>query len=117
MNASEEEEDRVGASSCGVAEVDGVKSEECYEHEDDEESNERAEEMHDRKLFSQPDETHLGECPLCFLPLPIDRSKSMFRTCCSEIICMGCLYANLMSNKHDKVKAGSCPFCREPAVS
>jgi TPR repeat protein len=39
----------------------------------------------------------------------------MFLTCCSETICQGCIYANFMANKHDKVKALSCPFCREPA--
>jgi len=115
-NAAEEEEDRVGAS-CGVAEVDGVKSEECSEHE--EESNERADEIHDKKLFTQPDETHLGECPLCFLPLSIDRSKTVFRTCCSETVCMGCVVANvrvcLVNNINDKEKALKCPFCREVA--
>ena len=94
MTAAEEEEDRVG-TSYGVAEVDGgVKSEECSEH--DEEFN--IADLHDRKLFTQPDETHLGECPLCFLPLPIDKNKSVFRTCCSEIICKGCVVANIMSN-------------------
>jgi hypothetical protein len=107
-NAAEEEDDRVGAS-CGV---DGVISEECSEH--DEESNERADELHDKKLFTQPEGTHRGECPICFLPLPIDRKKSMFYSCCSEIICKGCIYANTMNNKHDIVKAKRCPFCREP---
>ncbi len=110
MSNAAEEEDGVGASY-GVAEVNGVKSEECSEHE---ECN-SADELHDRKLFTQPDETHLGDCPLCFLPLPIDGSKSMFRTCCSEVICMGCVYANFMNNLHDRVKAKRCPFCREPA--
>jgi len=98
-NATEEEDERV--ASCGI-ELDNMKLEEC-EH------------MHDKKLFTQPDETHLGECPLCFLPLPIDQGKSAFKTCCSESICKGCVYANMMANMHDKVKAGSCPFCREPA--
>jgi TPR repeat protein len=40
----------------------------------------------------------------------------MYYPCCSEIICKGCIYANMMSNKHDIVKAGSCPFCRAPAA-
>ena len=77
-----------------------------------------AELHHDDTLFSQPEGTHLGECPICFLPLPIEPQKSLFKTCCSEIICQGCRYANIMSNKHDEIKACSCPFCREePAVS
>ena len=110
-NAAEEEDDRAGAS-CGVGEVDGVKSEECSEH--DEEFN-SVDELHDKKLFTQPDETHLGDCPLCFLPLPIDPKKSSFWSCCSEVFCMGCLYANAMSSIHDRAKALRCPFCREPA--
>ena len=39
----------------------------------------------------------------------------MFKTCCSNLICKGCVVANILSNKHDRVKAGRCPFCREPA--
>jgi tetratricopeptide (TPR) repeat protein len=110
-NAAEEVDDRAGAS-CGVGEVDGVKSEECSEHDEEFDS---ADELHDRKLFTQPDETHEGECPLCCLPLPIDPTKSLFYTCCSQTICMGCVYANFTNNLHDRVKAQSCPFCREPA--
>ena len=91
-NAGEEEDERVGAS-CGK--VDDVKSEA------------------DRKLFTQPDGSHLGECPLCFLPLPLDPQKSMFHTCCSEVFCKGCVYANCMSNINDLEKARRCPFCRE----
>ncbi len=94
--------------------VDDIKSEECY-YEHGEECNERADELHDRKLFTHPDGSHLGECPLCFLPLPIDRDKYVFWPCCSEIICHGCLYAHCMSNLNDHAKARRCPFCREEA--
>jgi tetratricopeptide (TPR) repeat protein len=78
---------------------------------------ERAELHDDDTLFSQPEGTHLGECPLCFLPMPIDNRKSFFKTCCSETICEGCVYADLMSNIHDEIdemKTRRCPFCREP---
>ena len=69
----------------------------------------------DDTLFSQPESTHLGECPLCFLPLHIDQQKSLFHTCCREIICMGCVVANYRSNKNDRMKVLRCPFCREVA--
>jgi hypothetical protein len=75
----------------------------------------RAAGIRDEILFRQPDETHLGECPICFLPMPIDSDKSMFWTCCSEIICMGCVYANYKINRYDEIKARSCPFCRTPS--
>ncbi len=55
--------------------------------------------------------------PPLLLALPIDVKKSRFYFCCSNLICNGCLYANIKSNKHDRDKAGSCPFCREPASS
>src|SRR5210317_429484 len=113
-------------ANCGAAEaeVDDIKLEECTdcdlvkycsdkcreEHRElhGEECKNRKAELHDRKLMQQPEETHLGECPLCFLPMPIDADKSTFYPCCSEMICQGCDYANDMSNGGD-----NCPFCRE----
>ena len=68
----------------------------------------------DDTLFSQPEGNHLGECPICFLPLPLDTRKSVLKSCCSSVICKGCIYANFKSNIHDKEKAIRCPFCREP---
>ena len=126
-----EAEADVCCANCGIAGVDEIKLEDCdgcdlvkycsdkcrEEHREkhEEECRKRKEGLHERKLFSQPDETHLGACPLCFLPMPLDVDKSMFRTCCSEVICMGCVVANIMANKHNEVKARRCPFCREVA--
>ena len=120
-------------ANCGAAEIDDVKLEECggcdlvkycsdgcrelHRPEHVGECKRRAKELHNRKLFTQPDETHLGECPLCFLPLPIDPQKSAFLSCCSETVCNGCVDAHCMANKHDRVKAERCPFCREPGAS
>jgi TPR repeat protein len=69
-------------------------------------------ELRDDRLFRQPDESYLGECPICFLPLPLDAHTLM--PCCSKHICDGCVFANIMSNMTDKVKAESCMLCREP---
>jgi hypothetical protein len=71
-------------------------------------------ELHDKELFTQPDESYPGECPICFLPMPVDPKKALFKTCCSALICMGCVYADLKRNAHDKEKALRCQFCREP---
>jgi len=55
----------------------------------------------------------MGECPICCLPLPIDASKSTAMTCCSKIICNGCLYVN--SKRELEAGLGHrCAFCREP---
>ena len=78
-------------------------------------SKRRAAGLHDdADLFRQPRSTYLGECPICFLPMPLDGEKWSFWPCCSRNFCKGCIYANYISNKHDRMKAWSCPFCREP---
>jgi len=72
-------------------------------------------EMHDKQLFTQPDISYHGECPICFLPLPIDPRKSTLMGCCSKLICKGCDYVN----KKREVEQGlelRCAFCREPSA-
>ncbi|KAK1734131.1 hypothetical protein QTG54_015134 [Skeletonema marinoi] len=32
----------------------------------------RAAEIRDELLFKQPESTHLGDCPICMIPLPLD---------------------------------------------
>jgi tetratricopeptide (TPR) repeat protein len=73
-----------------------------------EECRKRKAELHDKKLFTQPNETHLGECPLCLLPMPLDPQKTTIYPCCSKIVCDGCEYAHYKSGGSDR-----CPFCRE----
>ena len=132
MSNAVETADDIVCANCGIAEVDDINLEDCddcdlvkycsdkcredHREQHEEECKERKALLHDRKLFTQPDETHLGECPLCFLPLPIDLRKSAFLSCCSQIVCLGCMYANMISNKHDLEKARRCSFCREPVA-
>ena len=118
MSATETEEGEAGEARaaenvcawCGIAAVDNITLEDCdgcdlvkycgdkcrEEHRErhDEECKRRAQQLHDKKLFRQPDGTHLGECPLCFLPMPLHPSKSTFKSCCSKHICDGCEYPN-----------------------
>jgi hypothetical protein len=115
-------------ANCGVAEVDDIQLMDCdgcyrvkycgdkckEEHREhhEEECEKWAAELHDRKLFRQPDGGFLGECPLCFFPMPLDPTKFSFYPCCSKNICNGCYYAYIKS------KGGlNCPFCREPTAS
>jgi TPR repeat protein len=125
MSSEAEAEADICCANCGAAEVDDIELEECndcdlvkycsdkcredHREQHEEECKNWVKELHDKKLFEQPDETHRGDCPLCFLPLPLDRKKSIFYTCCSESICKGCAYANHLSNGNSR-----CPFCREP---
>ena len=124
-------ETNICCANCGIAGVDNIKlldectdcdlvkycSDKCrddHREEHEEECKNRFKELHDRKLFAQPKDNYLGECTLCFLPLPLDLKKSAFYSCCSSLICKGCVYANISRNKHSN--AWRCPFCREPSV-
>eukprot|EP00984_Skeletonema_dohrnii_P022631 scaffold11731_cov74-Skeletonema_dohrnii-CCMP3373.AAC.2 len=110
-------------ASCGIAEVDDIKLTTCdancklvrycsvacqRDHLPIHEATckKRVAELRDELLFAQPKSSHLGECPICFLPLPLDgRGKIMMKSCCSKVICDGCWYA----------MKRTCPFCRHPA--
>ena len=102
---------------CGIAQVDDIKLEGCdgcqsvsycsdicqgnHREQHKEGCKRIAAELHDRNLFEQPEESHLGECPICFFPLSLDMAKS----------CDGCCYAGYISDG-----GYNCPFCREPHV-
>eukprot|EP00986_Skeletonema_menzelii_P013595 scaffold8066_cov147-Skeletonema_menzelii.AAC.4 len=108
---------------CGIAEVDDIKlvpcddcdlvrycSNECqktHKSEHEQACKKRAAELREEILFKQPERIHLGDCPICCLPLPLDRTKSSMYTCCSKMICDGC---NRASQTRDYYK---CPFCRK----
>ena len=112
-------------ANCGVAEVDAIQLEECdgcdlvkycsdkcrgeHREQHEEECKKRAKELHDKKLFRQPDISHRGECPICFLPMPL--GKAAFYPCCCKVICDGCVYVHHVQNGSE-----TCAFCREPMV-
>ena len=136
MREGEENEEAVGTSSssccasCGIAEVDDIKlkdcdgcdlvrycSDECREDhssEHEEDCKKRAAELRDELLFKQPEGSHLGDCPICSLPLPLDNMKCTMYYCCSKVVCKGCEYAN-DTRETEMRRVPSCPFCREPA--
>jgi len=115
-------------ASCGIAEIDDIKLKECndcdlvrycsdkcqQEHRPQHElrCKERAAELRDEILFRQPDGTHLGDCPICFLPLSIDPTKSSQQSCCSKTICAGCAYTNYLRQREARLDR-KCPFCRK----
>ena len=118
-------------ASCGIVAIDNIKLELCdggcglvkYCHNDccqtnhreqhEDECKKRLAEMHDKDLFTQPDISYLGECPICFLPLPNGQRKSTFMPCCSKHICNGCHYAN-QKREFEQGLEHRCAFCREP---
>ena len=124
---SEEAEEKCCAS-CGIAEVDDIKLTECdgcdlarycsdecqANHRPDHESEckERAAELRDEIVFKQPESTHLGDCPICCVPLPIDEEKSILYTCCCRLICKGCDYTNRLRQYEQNIRL-TCAFCRQ----
>ena len=128
INAAESKEADEVCASCGIAPVDDIKLKICnggcdlvkycsntcqenHREQHEEDCKKRKAEIRDKELFEQPEETHLGECPICFLPLSLDPDKSSFYSCCCKSACNGCSYADCMNNRRNK-----CPFCREPVL-
>ncbi len=118
-------------ASCGIAEVDEIKLKKCndcdlihycsdtcqQEHRPEHEAKckERAAELRDELLFRQPESTHLGDCPICCLPLvfTIQQNQITMFSCCSKVICNGCNFSNIVREAEGQLKA-ACPFCRHP---
>ena len=76
----------------------------------------RLAELHDGELFTQPDSSHMGECPLCCLPLPIDMTESTLSSCCCKSICKGCFFSNQLREVEGGLEH-RCAFCREPVLN
>jgi len=120
----------VCCASCVKSEVDDIKLKECNDcdlvrycsdscQQDHRPKHvhackKRAAELRDEKLFRQPESNHLGDCPICFLPLPLGHQKSVMQSCCGKIICMGCDYANTLVHQREARLQQTCPFCRHP---
>jgi tetratricopeptide (TPR) repeat protein len=124
MSSSEADE---VCASCGKAAVDDVKLKRCacnlvkycsiecqknHRPQHKKACKKRLAELREDQLFTQPDESHLGECPLCCLALPLDGTKLKMMACCSKIICKGCALANVLRVAKQGLEQ-RCPFCRE----
>jgi len=70
-------------------------------------------EIRDDSLFTQPDESYLGECPICCLPLSLAAKKYTINSCCCKYICDGCCHANMKREREQGLEM-RCPYCREP---
>jgi tetratricopeptide (TPR) repeat protein len=92
-----------------------VKCQREHRKQHKKECKKRAAELRDEHLFKQPESTNLGDCPICFLPLPLDTTKSSFMECCGKLICNGCEYANSIREFEGRSLEDNCPFCRHPA--
>ncbi len=113
-------------ASCGITENDDIKLKNCAacylvrycsvqcqrEHRSKHKRacRKRAAELHDEILFKQPEGSHMGDCPICILPLPLGQNRVM--GCCSNLICSGCYYTNQKREIEQRLDP-KCPFCRQ----
>ena len=100
-------------TACYLVKYCGIKCQKKHRPQHKRACKQRAAELRDELLFKQPESCHLGDCPICYLPLPIEPRQSTMMVCCCKLICNGCDFAN----KEREVEANlefKCPFCRCP---
>ena len=103
-------------TACHLVRYCSVKCQKDHRPKHKKECKKRAAELKDEILFKQPESTHLGDCPICSLPLPLNISKSGMQSCCCKIICVGCNYVNQKREYEGKLQH-KCPFCRKAVPS
>ena len=117
-NCSKAEADDIKLSRCTACKMVKYCCRECqvaHRPQHKKACKKRAAELFDEELFK--DHPDSEECPICMLRLPIDRSHSELQVCCGNLLCMGCLHAQI---KEDVKKGkrwddvGLCAFCRAP---
>ncbi|KAK1739982.1 hypothetical protein QTG54_008932 [Skeletonema marinoi] len=121
VSDEDESDNMICCAACGVAENENIRLKKCNAcksvrycsvqcQKDHMPQHKRAckklvAELRDEILFKQPESTHLGDCPICCLPLPIDDDKYIMMACCSKMICNGCNYANRMRELEGTAKS------------
>ena len=99
-------------TACHLVRYCGVKCQKEHKPQHKRACKKRAAELRDEILFKQPESSHMGDCPICCLPLSIGNNKtSTLMTCCSNMICIGCSYTNAMREIRGSLDQ-RCPFCR-----
>ena len=102
-------------TACHLVQYCSVKCQKDHWKQHKKECKKRAAELKDEILFKQPESSHLGDCPICCLPIPIDVKKSTLYPCCCKLICNGCNIAN--QNREIKGRhQNKCLFCRKAAA-
>jgi tetratricopeptide (TPR) repeat protein len=99
-------------TACKSVRYCGVECQKNHRPQHKRKCKKRAAELRDELLFKQPESTHLGDCPICMIPLPLDPENSAFLSCCGKVACNGCAHANMKRELQDKL-VEKCPFCRK----
>ena len=104
-------------TACYLVKYCGVECQRNHRPEHKGECKRRAAKLKDELLFKQPKSSHLGDCPICLFPIPLDtiQGDAGYTTysCCSKVVCTGCIHANVLREFEGRLTP-SCPFCRRP---
>jgi len=117
-NCGKGEEESSKLKNCNACKMVKYCSRECqiaHRPQHKKECKKRAAELHDKELFKQPPPQLFGDCPICFVRLPLLMTGSKYMTCCGKFICSGCIHAPVyddQGNEVDNDKQNECPFCR-----
>jgi tetratricopeptide (TPR) repeat protein len=120
--------DMIFCAACGVEECDDITLKTCtacksvrycsvkcqknHRPQHKRACKKRAAELRDELLLKQPESTHLGDCPICMIPLPLEPENCTLNTCCGKMVCNGCAHANKIREFQAKLEE-KCPFCRK----
>ena len=102
-------------TGCHLVRYCGVICQKEHRPKHKKECKRRAAELRDEILFKQPESSDVGDCPICCLPIPLDKNSSSTTStmmpCCGKGICSGCFYANLKREAEGNLDR-KCLFCR-----
>jgi len=113
-NCGKAEEESHKLKACTACKMVKYCNRECqiaHRPQHKKECKRRAAELYDIELFKQPPSQH-GDCPICFLRLPLLETGRTYYACCGKVICSGCTYAPVYDNQGNEVDNEKCPFCR-----
>merc|ERR1719491_708782 len=105
-------------TACFLVKYCSVQCQKTDRKQHKKECRKRAAELKDEQIFKEvPHER--GECPVCMLPMPLNREEGRYMSCCAASICSGCYDGAFLYSKFESPNDLPYPFCRaaEPSSS
>lgn len=99
-------------AACRLVKYCNVTCQKAHRPKHKKECRRRAAKLNDEELFK---DTPKEDCPVCFLPMPLEEGEKTHQPCCGKVVCSGCIYGVHERVREEKdPKLGFCPFCRTP---
>ncbi|KAL7540101.1 hypothetical protein ACHAXR_009879 [Thalassiosira sp. AJA248-18] len=94
-------------TACKLVKYCNVTCQKVHRPKHKKECKKRAAALFDEALFKQPPPKE--DCPICFRQLPSTTEKTVYKSCCGNTVCLGCVYEIAR-------ELSICPFCRVPGA-